>query len=362
MPCLKTITHEEWAKVAANKVDSIFFLGRPRELGSDEEDGVVDETRPEKALVSCYGKYEASLGDEPEDDTFWQGPWDFWGETKHVITSNKMAVGGVHCGSTFIMKNGTKVLHASRGSFAHKKSVMIANFPGLVRDAFFWHSPNAQDNVRLFEDVPREICGTWKGFSQWPDLSQDWKQVANKVVKKRFGSDPFTCVHIRGEKLVINAVKAKKLQLKNVQKSNYMKKCMQGVTVLIKKAMKGKHNLFLISDLNPETGSPSAAREKTFKAWMGETGEYISERVGQGEGFCDTQAAADALKTASSAVRHSLDIYPGNCAAGEAAICQKSDVIVRFGKGSMGAFVAGQKEAEAYATCEDIFEATGISP
>ena len=76
---------------------------------------------------------------------YWGGPWDVQGETHHVISTNKMKVGAVHCASTFVLRNGTKVLHASKGSFAHKKTVMMANFPGLVRDAFYWHSPNTEE-------------------------------------------------------------------------------------------------------------------------------------------------------------------------------------------------------------------------
>ena len=185
--------------------------------------------------------------------------------------------------------------------------------------------------------MPRNICNKWDGFNRWPTLSEEWRKVADKVVQKRFEGSPFSCVHIRGEKLVINAVKAGKFKLKAVQKSPYMKKCMEGVAKLIKRTMKGKSHLLLISDLNPETGSPSAAREKAFKAWMGDTQAFITKKVGKGEGFCDTEDSEEAHTSGPLPIRHALDIYPGNCAAGEAAICQMAESIVRFGKGSMGA-------------------------
>eukprot|EP01064_Diplonema_japonicum_P009694 TRINITY_DN17159_c0_g1_i1.p1 TRINITY_DN17159_c0_g1~~TRINITY_DN17159_c0_g1_i1.p1 ORF type:complete len:593 (+),score=98.27 TRINITY_DN17159_c0_g1_i1:51-1829(+) len=358
MPCVDIITHEEWMHRTNNTVDSVLFLGSEKEIGTALAPGSApQETLP---LAECFPKFLSSLHktfDKRDLDPFWNGPWEFWGETAHVIRSQKMKVGSVKCGGLQAMVKGATFLSRA-GPLNNKRTVMIANFPGLIRDSFWWHSPHNKEKelALLFKDTPHKICGTHPGFTAWPSIAKHWKAAGKKVVKSRFGGNVFTCVHIRGEKLVLKAVKDGKATIKTLGTSDYMKRCIKGVVSIVQKTMKGSDKAFVISDLNPETGSPSAARDRFFKAWMGWADKEINENIA-GQAYCGTPDVEKSVQTGSAEVRNTLKNYPGNCAIGEAAICQDAESIVRFGKGSMGAFVAGSHEVQQYETCEDVFKA-----
>ncbi|KAJ9467867.1 hypothetical protein DIPPA_20236 [Diplonema papillatum] len=357
MPCVRMITHEEW--LAKQEPVDVVFLGGESEFGTEQKkaSGVPDPSVP--AWEECFATFAKTLRRKPgavDKLPFWQGPWDFWGETAHVVRSQGLRVASVRCASLRASVRGG-ALFAADGAAKDLGSVMLANFPGLIRDSFWWHSQTAKENVRLFDDVPQDVCGTWPDFNKWPEIAPVWRSVADTVLDKRFNGEPFTCVHIRGEKLVLGAVKAGHTTIKTLPGNEYMERCIKGVESIILSAMQGKKNLFLISDLDPRTGSPSAVRDRFFRQWMEWSSKHISTAVGSGEGFCETDDARAAAAEGPDEVRHMLDIYPGNCAAGEAAICQRAGTIVRFGKGSMGAFVAGQKQAKKYETCEDVLAA-----
>merc|ERR1712070_542273 len=197
---------------------------------------------------------------------------------------------------------------------------MIANFPGLVRDAFFWHSPYAKKEMFLFKDVPqRDFCGknapSWPSFSHWPKPAAGWRGVATKVIAERFPQKRYMCVHIRGEKMVLRMHSERKIPLKVLFKQHHatLAKCVDGIARVILAAMKvekvPRSALFLISDLSPETGSPSSARDRSFRNWTKWAGEHLAQRTGGGRGFCGTPAADEAAQQGPPEVREAMD-YP----------------------------------------------------
>eukprot|EP01060_Flectonema_neradi_P031109 TRINITY_DN4639_c0_g1_i1.p1 TRINITY_DN4639_c0_g1~~TRINITY_DN4639_c0_g1_i1.p1 ORF type:complete len:638 (+),score=94.20 TRINITY_DN4639_c0_g1_i1:99-2012(+) len=361
LPCVRMISYEEWKLRTDAKVD-VVFLGSESESGNKSSPGITSKiaTKPLGAKVgfqSCYPQLMHTLQSSSayREKSYWGGPWDFIGETQHVLKTEKTIVNDVKCAPLWQLKATTKELF-STGS----QSVMIANFPGLIRNAYFWHSQHAKGEMYVFSDVSKEVCKTWTSdFSRWPELSPEWKAVAKKVVDQRFGETPFACVHIRGEKLVLGAVKDEKVTIKELNGNAYMKNCIESLTIIIKDAMaKSGNQLFLISDLDPVTGSPSAQRDRSFKQWITWAGKLISNSTSDtANGFCNSAEQEELLKSGPKTLQTALSIFPGNCAAGEAAVCQLAKTVTRFGKGSMGSFVAGGKPATKFETCPEIIAA-----
>ena len=361
LPCVNIISYQEWLSRTTKEVD-VVFLGSEKEMGNKSFPGIATKLipKPPGATVgfqACFPQMlrEVRMNSVYREKSYWGGPWDFIGETKHVLRTENTTVSNIMCAPLWQLRSNTKELFSAGG-----KSVMIANFPGLIRDAYFWHSQHAKGDMHIFQDVSRSVCGTWTSdFSKWPSLSQQWKSVAETTASQRFGKTPFACVHIRGEKLVLGAVKDGKVTIPELNENTYMRTCIESLVVIVKDAMsKSGDQLFLISDLDPVTGSPSAQRDRSFKKWITWAGKLISNSTSaSASGFCNSPEQDEVLKTGPESLRKALSIFPGNCAAGEAAVCQLSSSVTRFGKGSMGAFVAGGKQATKYETCPEIISA-----
>eukprot|EP01062_Namystynia_karyoxenos_P067689 TRINITY_DN6170_c3_g2_i1.p1 TRINITY_DN6170_c3_g2~~TRINITY_DN6170_c3_g2_i1.p1 ORF type:complete len:705 (+),score=160.79 TRINITY_DN6170_c3_g2_i1:94-2115(+) len=364
-PCLRAIALDEWERRASRTVDSVVFLGLSTEIGTKNQSGtgVANSTFPD--LEHCYAKEMAAMAEPPpkREQPFWHGPWDFWGETVHVIQEERMKVRKVQCASLHACINGTEMFSAQSGPLSADRSVMIANFPGLVRDSFYWHSPFARKELYLFKDVPKkDICGpdTWPSFQQFPLPARPFRQVAQSVASERFGDGKFICVHIRGEKMVLRMHAQQSIPLRQLltQHTDTLQQCVDSIATIINAAMRAESiaagRLFLISDLDPETGSPSSARDKFFRNWTTWAGQRLQKMTGGGKGFCGTAAADKAMREGPPSVRHALSIYPGNCAMGEAALCQSAQLVLRFGQGSMGRFVSANVNRTAhYESCEE---------
>ena len=65
MPCLKVITHDDWKQKMRNTVDSVLFLGKPGEIGTEDTSGAIEEERTADALSTCYE--EVQYNDSPSD-------------------------------------------------------------------------------------------------------------------------------------------------------------------------------------------------------------------------------------------------------------------------------------------------------
>ena len=366
-PCVRLITYADWRNLTESTVDSLLFLGTEDEIGRPLEGaGAAGKLSPDdEPVAACYPAFlkdirnAVAAGADTHAGRSHQ-VWDFSSETKHVVASERLRVRRVKCASTQSLVNATRVLSAATGALRDDQSVMIANFPGMRKGPFVWSTSWKSEVRRLFKDVPERLCYTTVDSRRlkYFELAQAWKSVADEVVERRFGGD-FSCIHMRTEKLILSGLSAGwGATATEVLQSASMHRCMRAVVTLIRR--RGKSSLFLLTDLSTAAGSASAAN-KVLSSWVSRQETELMQQFGPALGFCGTDDEVRARTSGPRSVQRALRRDPRNCAAVEAAVCQKAQAHLRFGEGMMGEYATGYSgDLQQYATCRDVFAALDI--
>eukprot|EP00754_Rhynchopus_humris_P005147 Rhum_TRINITY_DN1257_c0_g2::Rhum_TRINITY_DN1257_c0_g2_i1::g.3825::m.3825 len=366
-PCVRVITYADWRNLTASTVDSLLFLGTEDEIGRPLEGaGAAGKLSPDdEPATDCYPAYlkdirnAVAAGADTYAGRSRGQVWDFSLETKHVVASERLRVRRVKCASTQSLMNASRVLSAATGSLRDDRSVMIANFPGMRKGPFVWSTSWKSEVRRLFKDVPERLCDATVDSRRlkYFELAQAWKAVADDVVERRFGGD-FACIHMRTEKLIFSGLSAGwgTTAIEVLQSAN-MHRCMRAAFTLIRR--RGS-SLFLLTDLSTAAGSPSAAN-KVLTSWVSRQETELRRQFGPALGFCGTDDEVRATTSGPRSVQRALRRDPRNCAAVEAAVCQRAQAHIRFGDGMMGEYATGYSgDLQKYATCKDVFAALDL--
>eukprot|EP01064_Diplonema_japonicum_P000271 TRINITY_DN10199_c0_g1_i1.p1 TRINITY_DN10199_c0_g1~~TRINITY_DN10199_c0_g1_i1.p1 ORF type:complete len:592 (+),score=117.76 TRINITY_DN10199_c0_g1_i1:25-1776(+) len=372
LPCVKTVSYADWKTRTSATIDALLQFGLPEELGTGTVRGkAIPDPAKQAFMENCIPVDVASSRPKQprKPGPFWAGTFGHAQEVMWLHSTEGLIINRRVCVSF------QTTLSAVR-TFAHveeDKSVMIYNVPGMVRGPFVAGGGNIQGVLKMFRDVPEtELCKTpentdmvYPGFRAWPQLAVPWVEMGKKFKEDVFKGE-FTCVQIRGEKMVLRAAATGNTGSVSSLRANdpYLTKCVDGMIDIINAKKTGK--LLLVTDLDVSTGSPSARRSGSLSQWSTTTLKKLKQSFPGSEIFCSEQHMSRLKSTSSDdTLSRVLKAYDGNCAIGETAVCRQSSSILRFGTGSMGDFVVGSthdnEEAQWYKTCDDVIKGAPVT-
>eukprot|EP01062_Namystynia_karyoxenos_P024562 TRINITY_DN1958_c0_g1_i1.p1 TRINITY_DN1958_c0_g1~~TRINITY_DN1958_c0_g1_i1.p1 ORF type:complete len:520 (+),score=92.78 TRINITY_DN1958_c0_g1_i1:77-1561(+) len=364
MPCLRTITLKEWFAKTGGKIDMAVHIGLPTEWTGGRK---VEDNPELPAMIPCneqtYNKVKdrpAKLQGVPNRDYF-QGPWGYNLEMNYLRKTEGFYVEKYRCVSVH------SAMSAPRFSklISSERSVILPYLPGMVRGPFYLGGGTMKGQIRIFPDIPKpfECKGkAWPGFYTWPPLAKGWGVAAASLASRMLAPrGQYRCAQIRGEKLVLNAEGAKlgNVVVKYISTSNkYLLECMKAIG---RRARGNGTALLLVTDMQPNYGSPSAYRNSLFSRWQEHGLKIIKDALPMARGFCGSKEHLKRDPAWPQVVRDTLAAYPGNCAILETALCRGARYgAMRFGRGGMGDFAAGH--GIWYQNCEDIVAGRWKSP